>query len=157
MGQVPFMYCVIQVSREAVTGCLEEKSFLLVWHAGPQFPDQGSDLRPLYRKLGVLTAGPSGKSCGTEVLTVTHSGRVRNGNKGDSIFSARDNERPKQCHSSCVVCVQVCVCICVQGFKRARGSGEILGCIISIEKKKGEYKKCFCKTKILFPLILFKR
>ena len=29
---------------------------------GSQFPDQGSNLRPLHWKCGVLTTGPPGKS-----------------------------------------------------------------------------------------------
>ena len=31
-------------------------------HVGSQFPDQGSNLRPLQWKHGVLTTGPPGKS-----------------------------------------------------------------------------------------------
>lgn len=35
----------------------------LVWHVGPSFiPDQGWNVGPLHWELGVLAAGPSGKS-----------------------------------------------------------------------------------------------
>ena len=32
-----------------------------MWHAGSEFPDQGSDLCPLQWKHRVLITGPSGK------------------------------------------------------------------------------------------------
>lgn len=35
------------------------------------------------------------------------------------------------------------MCTCVGEFERARGSGAILGCIISEEKRKGDFKEVF--------------
>ena len=32
------------------------------WHVGSSFPDQGLNLHPLHWKLGILTAGPLGRS-----------------------------------------------------------------------------------------------
>lgn len=37
------------------------------------------------------------------------------------------------------VCMCVYVCTCVRRFDRAGGSGEMLGCVISGKKRKGDF------------------
>ena len=39
-----------------------------IWHAGPEFPDQGLNPQPLQWKCGILTTGRPGKTLGISIL-----------------------------------------------------------------------------------------